>query len=509
MNHHFVSVFRSVSVTVYQNGRLLVRQVAGRAGRGRVGRRRRVGARVAAASSRVASAAFAFGARAARCCRFSAVLPPGHLDEPGAVLFALPPQSRRDRVVARPLDGHGRLVDFHRLFNWVALAGEEVARQGVQDVDAVHQISPADGDVHRDDLVLVGLVDLQRRFQHVQEVRQLVVADVLGALRVELLPDFVVHVVVVVRQTFLHVFRGLRVVLQNDGDVHVDDDQERDDQVREEVSDAHGGVAAIARVARFRVRLVALLLVDDAFQDAVPAGRRGHLEEQNHGLAERFKVVDFVDAGLVFDVHEEGHAEDGVDEHDQKEEEANVEQGRQGHGQGEQKRPDAFGSFDQTQDSSDFGHSDDTQQSRRHEILFDEIAEHQTCKTRRNNIAAAGHSNGLEMKLTQNGEDDDDKVEKIPRLFEVVEAQSKDFEAALGREDDDEEHVEVIEDVGQELGRFVLVQRHGEHVEADEQHNDHVEFLVGHDLENDRLRPPLEYYLTICLTFCPAGQWLS
>ena len=122
------------------------------------------------------------------------------------------------------------------------------------------------------------------------------------------------------------------------------------------------------------------------------------------------------------------------------------------------------------------------------------------------------------MKLTQNGEDDDDKVEKIPRLFEVVEAQSKDFEAALGREDDDEEHVEVIEDVGQELGRFVLVQRHGEHVEADEQHNDHVEFLVGHDLENDRLRPPLEKSFDNLFNFClamvivvlpEAWEWLS
>jgi hypothetical protein len=40
-------------------------------------------------------------------------------------------------------------------------------------------------------------------------------------------------------------------------------------------------------------------------------------------------------------------------------------------------------------------------------------------------------------------------------------AQRKHFETALGCEDDDEKHVEVIENVGQDLVRLVLVQRHG------------------------------------------------
>ena len=177
----------------------------------------------------------------------------------------------------------------------------------------------------------------------------------------------------------LNVFGGLRIVFEDDGDVHVDDDEEVDDQIGEDVSDAHGGVAAVARVAGLGVGLETVLLVDDALEDRVPTGRRRKLEEQDHRLAERFEVVDLVDAGHVLDVHEEGHAEDGVDEHDQEEQEADVEQRRHGHGQREQQRPDAFGAFDQTQDAPHFGHAHHAQQRRRHKVRFDQVAQHQSC----------------------------------------------------------------------------------------------------------------------------------
>ena len=45
-----------------------------------------------------------------------------------------------------------------------------------------------------------------------------------------------------------------------------------------------------------------------------------------------FEVVDVVDP----DVHEERHAEDSVDEHDEKEQQSDVEQRREGDGKGEQ-----------------------------------------------------------------------------------------------------------------------------------------------------------------------------
>jgi len=72
----------------------------------------------------------------------------------------------------------------------------------------------------------------------------------------------------------------------------------------------------------------------------------------------------------VADVHEEGHAEDGVDEHDEKEEETDVEERREGDGQREQQRPDALGRLDQTQDSTDTKHAHHAQQSRRYGEVF-------------------------------------------------------------------------------------------------------------------------------------------
>ena len=47
------------------------------------------------------------------------------------------------------------------------------------------------------------------------------------------------------------VLGGLAVVLEDDGDVHVDDDEEADDEVREQVGDRHHRVPAIALVASF------------------------------------------------------------------------------------------------------------------------------------------------------------------------------------------------------------------------------------------------------------------
>ena len=47
------------------------------------------------------------------------------------------------------------------------------------------------------------------------------------------------------------ILRGLAVVLEDDGDVHVDDDEEADDEVREQVGDRHHRVPAIALVASF------------------------------------------------------------------------------------------------------------------------------------------------------------------------------------------------------------------------------------------------------------------
>ena len=103
-----------------------------------------------------------------------------------------------------------------------------------------------------------------------------------------------------------------------------------------------------------------------------------------------------------------------------------------------------------------------------------------------------GWMGGGRTKPTENGEDDHDEIKEVPRLFEVVDAEGEDLEGALGRKHHDEEHVQVLEDRRQCRARLVVIQRHREHVQPDEDHDHHVELFVAHDCENDRLRPPLQ-----------------
>ena len=55
-----------------------------------------------------------------------------------------------------------------------------------------------------------------------------------------------------------------------------------------------------------------------------------------------------IEACGVLDIHEEGHAKNSENEHDQEEQKANIEQSRHGHGQGKKRGPDPTGAFDQT-----------------------------------------------------------------------------------------------------------------------------------------------------------------
>ena len=54
--------------------------------------------------------------------------------------------------------------------------------------------------------------------------------------------------------TYGDILCGLAVVLKDHCDVHVDDDEEAEDQVGKQVGDGHDGVPAVALIARLRVR---------------------------------------------------------------------------------------------------------------------------------------------------------------------------------------------------------------------------------------------------------------
>ena len=55
----------------------------------------------------------------------------------------------------------------------------------------------------------------------------------------------------------------LRIVFQDDSNVHVDDDQKADDQVREKECNSHGSVPTISSFSSFVVVLGTVLLIDD------------------------------------------------------------------------------------------------------------------------------------------------------------------------------------------------------------------------------------------------------
>jgi|FrelakmetLWP11LW_1041352.scaffolds.fasta_scaffold10618_2 hypothetical protein len=101
-----------------------------------------------------------------------------------------------------------------------------------------------------------------------------------------------------------------------------------------------------------------------------------YLKEQNHRLSERLKVVNGIESSPMLDVHEEGHPEDGEDEHDEEEQQADVEERRHGHGEREEKSSNPARSFDESENTPDFGDSDDSEECRRHEVLLDQVAQY-------------------------------------------------------------------------------------------------------------------------------------
>ena len=275
-----------------------------------------------------------------------------------------------------------RLFEVSELFGSIVLGAQEVLGQSVKDVHAVHHVSLADGDVELHQLVEVGVCDAERIFKGVDKLADVAEWDVLSGLLVVALPQLVVHVEVVLRESLLHVFGGLRKVFEDDGNVHVDDDEEGNDQVAAKVKNAQGAVATIACWGGGcgKNRTLGRFIVHETCQDAVPASGSAGLEEDDHGVGKGFEVEHVVDACCVLDVHEARHADDGVDEHDEEEEKADVEKGRHRHSQREQQGPDALGRLDQPQNSAHPEHPHYPQQGGRNRQFFEVFLQRHCCR---------------------------------------------------------------------------------------------------------------------------------
>ena len=71
--------------------------------------------------------------------------------------------------------------------------------------------------------------------------------------------------------------------------------------------------------------------------------------------------------------------------------------------------------------------------------------------------------------------------------------ESEDLQHALSGEDADEAHVEVLEGKHPHLILAIVVQGHCQHVQPDEDHDNHVKLFVGYDSKNYRLWSPLKW----------------
>ncbi len=77
-------------------------------------------------------------------------------------------------------------------------------------------------------------------------------------------------------------------------------------------------------------------------------------------------------------VGKETHAKDGIDEHDEEKQHADVEECREGDDDGEEQFPDAFRCFDETQNATNAENADNAQQGRSDEYILQKILEDNT-----------------------------------------------------------------------------------------------------------------------------------
>ena len=78
------------------------------------------------------------------------------------------------------------------------------------------------------------------------------------------------------------------------------------------------------------VRYVAIRrLNEQRIKDVVPSGARHQPKEKQHAAAKCLKVDHFVDGARMNDVTKQGHADDGVNERNESQQGADIEQGRQ------------------------------------------------------------------------------------------------------------------------------------------------------------------------------------
>lgn len=94
--------------------------------------------------------------------------------------------------------------------------------------------------------------------------------------------------------------------------------------------------------------------------------------------------------------------------------------------------------------------------------------------------------------LTNDGQNDNNKVKNVPTNGEEITAEGKYLDEAFGSEDDDEDQVDVIEDGLHASRLFISLDHHGYHVEDNEHHDGDVKGLLGHQVKEESLQNVLD-----------------
>lgn len=89
--------------------------------------------------------------------------------------------------------------------------------------------------------------------------------------------------------------------------------------------------------------------------------------------------------------------------------------------------------------------------------------------------------------LTSNGEDHNNEVKHIPTIGEVVMPQGKHLHDTLARKDSHKELVDFVKNFCLFCTLLISLHHHGDHVEADEDHDDNVKSLFGHNVKDKAL----------------------
>ena len=93
--------------------------------------------------------------------------------------------------------------------------------------------------------------------------------------------------------------------------------------------------------------------------------------------------------------------------------------------------------------------------------------------------------------ITYNGENNHHKIKNIPSDGEIVITKRDQFQHTFSSEQNDKHQINPVQNVGHFLTLVISLHHHGDHVEADKDHDADIKDLFGYEIKDH----PLEFVL--------------